>query len=48
MSYRFGVSDNASQAATLRGDSIFYNPASCFVEEFDAPGSIVLTHPANP
>lgn len=33
MSYRFGLRDNASQSATLRGDSIFYNPGATFVEE---------------
>jgi hypothetical protein len=33
LSYRFGVRDNASQSATLRGDSIFYAMASAYVEE---------------
>ncbi len=34
LSYKFGVTDIATQSATLRGDSIFYNPNSTFVEEF--------------
>src|SRR5574337_1102942 len=32
VSYRFGLRDNATQSVTLRGDSIFYNPGSTFVE----------------
>ncbi len=32
VSYRFGVTDNAQQTATLRGDSVFYNPSSTFIE----------------
>ena len=32
MSYRFGIRDNATQTASLRGDTVFYNPAGCFVE----------------
>lgn len=32
MSYRFGLRDNAQQSASLRGDSIFYNPGPCYVE----------------
>lgn len=32
LSYRFGIRDNASQSATLRGDSIFWNPGSSFVQ----------------
>lgn len=50
MSYRFGLRDNATQSATLRGDTIFYNPGACYVEEVDASGSagqvIVTDHPA--
>lgn len=30
--YRFGLRDNATQSISLRGDSIFYNPGSTFVE----------------
>lgn len=33
MSYRFGIRDNATQSASLRGDSIFYNPGACYIEE---------------
>jgi hypothetical protein len=32
LSYRFGIRDNASQSASLRGDSIFWNPGSTFVQ----------------
>lgn len=32
--YRFGLRDNARQTVTLRGDSIFYNPGSTYVDEF--------------
>lgn len=31
LSYRFGIRDNASQSATLRGDSIFWNPGSTYI-----------------
>jgi hypothetical protein len=34
LSYRFGISDQASQSATLRGDSIYYAPGTTFIEEF--------------
>jgi hypothetical protein len=33
LSYRFGIRDNASQTATLRGDSIYYAGASAYVQE---------------
>jgi hypothetical protein len=33
LSYRFGISDQASQSATLKGDSIYYAPGTTFVEE---------------
>lgn len=50
MSYRFGLRDNATQAATLRGDSIFYNPGACFVETAagtaTANQTVVTAHPA--
>lgn len=32
LSYRFGVQDNATQNATLRGDSVFYAGASAYVQ----------------
>ena len=38
MSYRFGLRDNAAQNATLKGDTIFYNPGACFVEETAGSG----------
>lgn len=33
LTYRYGLSDNASQSVTLKGDSIFYAPGSVFVQE---------------
>ena len=39
MSYRFGLRDNATQSATLRGDSIFYCPAGVRVEEVAGTGT---------
>jgi hypothetical protein len=50
MSYRFGLRDNATQSASLRGDTIFYNPGATFVEEVAGSGAagqtIVTEHPA--
>jgi hypothetical protein len=40
MSYRFGLRDNATVSATLRGDSIFYNPGPTVVQT--VPGSGVV------
>lgn len=52
ISYRFGVSDNASQSVSLKGDSIFYTPGSIFIQEATGSGAadqeIVLAHPAYP
>jgi hypothetical protein len=52
LSYRFGVQENASQSATLRGDSIFYAPGSVFVEDTVGTGaanqSVVLANDAYP
>ena len=39
MSYRFGLSENATQSASLRGDSIFYNPGPTFIEETPGTGT---------
>jgi hypothetical protein len=39
MSYRFGLRDNATQSASLRGDTIFYNPGATFVEETPGTGA---------
>lgn len=36
-SYRFGLTDNASQTFTLKGDSVFYNPSNVYIEEFEGP-----------
>lgn len=33
VSYRFGLRDNASQSVQLRGDSLFFNDASAFIQE---------------
>lgn len=53
MSYRFGLAENATQTATLRGDGLYYSPTgSVFIEE--VPGTnaanqaIALSHPAYP
>ena len=50
MSYRFGLRDNATQTATLRGDTIFYNPGATFVEIAEGTNAagqeIVTAHPA--
>jgi hypothetical protein len=40
MSYRFGLRDNATQSASLRGDSIFYNPGPTFVESAAGTNSV--------
>lgn len=50
MSYRFGLRDNASQQAQLRGDTIFYNPGPTFVETAAGSGvaaqTVVTAHSA--
>jgi hypothetical protein len=50
MSYRFGLRDNASQSASLRGDTIFYNPGPTFVETTSgtntANQTVATAHPA--
>lgn len=50
MSYRFGLRDNATQSASLRGDSIFYNPGAVFIETATGTGvagqTVVTVHPA--
>lgn len=50
--YRFGLRDNASQTATLRGDSIFYCPGSGYIQEAvgtnAANQTVVLANPAYP
>ena len=47
MSYRFGLRDNATQSATLRGDSIYYIPGQAYIEQYPAAsitgGSITTT-----
>lgn len=39
ISYRFGVGQNASQSATLRGDSIYYIPGSPYIQDEVSNGS---------
>lgn len=50
LSYRFGVTDTASQSATLRGDSLYYSPGSSWTEEFTgtntANQAVTVAHPA--
>lgn len=50
LSYRFGLTDNASQSATLRGDSIFYSPTASYIDVFAGTNAanqvVALTHPA--
>lgn len=50
MSYRFGLRDNATQSAQLRGDTIFYNPGATYIEEEAGTGSagqaVVTDYPA--
>lgn len=52
LSYSFGIQDNASQSATLKGDSAFYAGASAYVEEFEgtdtADQELVLAEEAIP
>lgn len=50
VSYRFGLRDNARQTVGLRGDSIFYNPGSTYVQKVmgtaTAGQTVTLDHPA--
>jgi hypothetical protein len=50
LSYRFGLRDDARQTATLRGDSIYYNPGSTYIESAVGTGvagqTVVTAHPA--
>lgn len=51
MQYRFGVGNqNARQTATLRGDSLYYNPGSTYIQRVAGSGSagqvVVTDHPA--
>lgn len=50
MSYRYGVGqNNAQQTATLKGDSLYYNPGSTYVEKFAGTGAAGQTlAPAHP
>ena len=52
LSYRFGLRDKAAQTATLKGDSIFYNPGSTYMETFTgtatAGQTCALAHKAYP
>lgn len=48
--YRFGLRDNATQSISLRGDAIFYNPGSTYVEVTAGTNAVsqavVTTYPA--
>lgn len=48
--YQFGIAEQARQTASLKGDSLFYSPASTFTEEFAgtnaASQSITTAHTA--
>jgi hypothetical protein len=50
--YRFGLHDNASQTASLRGDSLFYAEGSCYLQDTvgtaTAGQTIALANPAIP
>jgi hypothetical protein len=52
VSYRFGLHDKAQQTASLRGDSIYYNPGSGWMQEVAGTGAtgqtIALANPAYP
>lgn len=50
LQYRFGLRDDARQTATLRGDSVYYNPGSTYVEKAAGTGvagqTVATTNPA--
>jgi hypothetical protein len=50
LSYKFGISDSASQSATLKGDSIYYAPSSTWIEETAGTNAanqvVTAAHPA--
>jgi hypothetical protein len=51
VTYRFGTRANATQAFTLRGDSVYYIPGSPYYEEFSGDGvedTFTLAHTAIP
>jgi len=52
VSYKFGLKDKATQSVSLKGDSIYYNPGSAFMETAagtnTANQTVTLTHAAYP
>lgn len=52
LSYKFGISNDASQTATLKGDGLYFTPGSAYVQEATGSNtpnqSVVLTHSAYP
>lgn len=50
LQYRFGLRDDARQTATLRGDSVYYNPGSTYVESAVGTGvagqAVISAQPA--
>lgn len=48
VSYNFGLTDNARQTISMRGDGIFYAEASAYVQTFTGAGPYLLDNPALP
>lgn len=52
LSYKFGFNDNTSLSVSLKGDSLFYNPGSTYIEMATGTNTpnqaVVLAHPAFP
>lgn len=50
LSYRFGITDFATQSATLRGDSLYYSPTTSWLETFagtnTANQAVTVAYPA--
>lgn len=40
MSYKFGIKENATQTATLKGSEIYYNPGSTYIESVAGLGIV--------
>ncbi len=51
VTYRFGMTANATEQFTFRGDAVYYSPGTPYFEEFDADGvdaAFSLAHTAIP
>lgn len=44
VSYKYGLTANASQTATLKGDGVFYTPGSVFIDTVAGTGTSGQTH----